>query len=102
MSDPCQSCGQCCRNQPTPPFLTLEEIGALPHSLEEEILQYVYSDRFSDADHCLWLKGNRCQHYDLRPMICRHYQVGCEGCRKMRAKIGLSNEGLPDIKDGDE
>jgi Fe-S-cluster containining protein len=93
-TDWCKDCGHCCRNQTCPPFCGEDE--NLPQELREEINAWLDSPEWSDDAPCLWLTpDNRCKHYDLRPDICRDYEVGDEACRNERMRNGLTINGMP-------
>jgi len=76
----CLECGNCCRKQS--PVLSEKEIVRLAEYLKKtkedftaEYLKYDESERgytFSNKP-CLFLKGNACTLYDIRPDDCRSY-----------------------------
>lgn len=90
----CDNCARCCSQMRTPPFLGLldppgEGYHALPAELQEEVRRAVYDDRPQDSP-CSWLDPVtlKCRHYDLRPAICRDFEMGGDGCLKWRATEG--------------
>lgn len=45
---------------------------------------------------CAFLRGTpgvsaSCNIYNTRPMVCRSFKVGGDGCKTARAKLGLEN-----------
>lgn len=87
----CTGCGMCCTRMRTPPFVPDFDD---PESCEFEALRRSHPElaaRIRDrameltADSegpCLWFDPDtrRCQHYDIRPEICRDFEVGGVGC----------------------
>lgn len=90
----CEGCGQCCRYVGAPPF-SRGLIGedpywdSLPRPLQSEVLE---AERHSGGDGaipgtpCIWFDESteRCRHYDLRPTICRNFEVGGADCLEHR------------------
>lgn len=92
----------------TPPFAGPEsgEWRALSKQLQEEIENWVVSGnpRYEfmvqfdgNTNPCIWLDliTGGCRHYELRPAVCREFEVGCKSCRAMRQTVGLTVKGLP-------
>ena len=112
----CDDCGgSCCRKVGSPPgwlfditaaakeqaagmprcSWTRSEWGAsLPEELFDEMLIYVTTDgrRYDRGLPCLWLDEatGRCRHYDLRPDVCKEFDVGGEDCIESRRREGVA------------
>lgn len=103
----CEHCGLCCMHVRTPPFYGEGDptYQALPPELKKEIHDWVMtSPRYDlmvkfdgEINPCIWLDlvTGKCKHYDLRPEICRDYEVGNDSCRSVRQKVGLTVKGMP-------
>lgn len=84
LSFKCTGCGQCCTGSPGYVWLSPEEIKAMASHLnitEEEFTRkytrYVYG-RISLLEHpktydCVFLKGNKCSVYPVRPKQCKTF-----------------------------
>lgn len=95
----CSGCGQCCRNQPYPPFLWWNNEDVPPEPHYSQIKEMILAKARADTEPCLWLTPDgRCGHYEIRPEICREFELGCEECLEMRAEVGLSD--TPRLKPG--
>lgn len=83
----CDGCGQCCRNQPFPPFLW--SFGDMPPDwAREELARQIVGRVRSEDDPCLWLaEDGTCSHYDERPEVCRDFEMGGEGCLRQREAL---------------
>jgi Fe-S-cluster containining protein len=81
-------CGLCCAEQGTPPML-MDEYHALPSALQWD--REAHGDRWSDSLPCLWFdaEAKRCKHYEHRPLTCREFAPGEEGCGLFRRVAGL-------------
>jgi Fe-S-cluster containining protein len=99
MGEPnCDTCnGACCRHVVSPPFYgagdpTWERLQTERPDLVAEMfadLQRRKDAGLATMDYeapCHWLDrdSGKCRHYDLRPEICRDYDVGDEPCIKAR------------------
>lgn len=85
--------------QCSPPFVGADdpELELLPDDVRAD-----YERGMADRDQagwpddvpCFWLdlQTLRCRHYDHRPMICRDFDVGGEGCRVWRAEFNIDVE----------
>lgn len=96
----CDDCGKCCSGQAYLPLsgnmldndFRREEgwpLVVLPADLQDELERGLDANpRFEGT--CVWfdLASKRCLHYDLRPSTCRNFEVGGEGCLRIRS--GLS------------
>jgi Fe-S-cluster containining protein len=42
-------------------------------------------------DPCMWLdlKTRKCMHYDLRPVVCRSFEIGEKDCCEHRQRVGI-------------
>lgn len=106
----CGNCGACCLQQESPPMYLLlllnpqyrehypedaARVVALPGRLKREL--HLYSaDMKAGKPHprggvCLWYdeatKG--CGHYDLRPEICRDFEVNSKECHQWREEYRI-------------
>lgn len=75
------------------PLITMVEnykrVLSLPNDAKDELTEYLHLPPGSAHPRngiCLWFdEVNRtCKHYDLRPSICRDFEVGSEGCLNWR------------------
>lgn len=88
----CEGCGQCCRNQPYPPFTYPFDDGddRAPEPHLSQIRESVLAGARSDDAPCLWLGSDgKCMHYAIRPEICRDFEMGGEACRRIRIETGV-------------
>ena len=109
---PCTGCGKCCDNIGLPPFYVPNpDFGPVPvwHATSDEWAARFLADRDAfermpaalRAEHaemvrsleddptgrpCAWLDPDtkRCRHYEYRPVTCREWQPGCDGCNAAR------------------
>lgn len=90
----CAGCGVCCTYMRTPPFI-VNEIDRIPENLQREVLKAVYEPLTvrPDDSPCLWFDRitRQCKHYDLRPAICREFEVGGTDCLRVRAERSVIN-----------
>jgi Fe-S-cluster containining protein len=83
-----------------------EEDRAILKAMPDEVLQDLLariralldgdSPVWSDTiPHCVWFNPDtkRCRHYEHRPMICRGFAVGGEGCLRRRREEGIATPG---------
>lgn len=103
----CEGCGICCMEMTTPPGYGVIILGysswldegdilrvrEMPDELKVEIIEAMgATERSSICEElpCCWLdlSTKRCKHYDLRPSICREFEVGCEACLSSRRSAG--------------
>ncbi len=112
MSDPCKDCGQCCMSQESPPMYVGYLPGApfenedcadarrvrnMPQALRDELTAYMKNvltgvkPPHPTYPACLWYDAasKRCKHHDLRPDICRDFEVGDKYCQRYRIGAGL-------------
>ena len=95
----CEGCGVCCERVGYPPFLIgmsqadarfalLEQ--AFPQ-LADEVRQAAAERRRENGLSCVWLdpETKRCRHYDLRPRICRDFELGSPKCLELRWLKGI-------------
>lgn len=109
----CDNCGLCCMHMRTPPFLgdTDPRWKALPEELRQQIDNWLMSEpspryRYmvnndGDINPCIWLDllTGQCKHYELRPDVCRDFEVGCKSCRMLRKEVGLTVKGMPIVRE---
>jgi uncharacterized protein len=108
MAEFCKNCGLCCMHMRTPPFLgpTDPQWNELADELKREIESWVIgpSPRYElmvkfdgKVNPCIWLDlvSGKCKHYELRPDVCRDYEVGNQSCRTIRREVGLTVKGMP-------
>lgn len=105
----CSNCGACCRSQGSPPMYAwyiacpaddddcddAVRARSLPEPLRHELEEYIKSRNgatFDDDGPCLWLdpETNRCKHYEIRPDICRNFEVGGEDCLNWREEFAIN------------
>lgn len=106
----CSGCGACCREMVTPPMYVAllinpawlgddedsQRVRELPDDLRHELLDDFERRRICDHAGrryvCLWFdeatKG--CKHYELRPSICREFEMGSEECHGWRREYGIA------------
>lgn len=108
--DSCQGCGACCLDQSAPPgyvaylsgVLSLDDgtedaarLQALPADLKTELELYLDFLRSGgshpDGEICLWFDKStkQCKNYDLRPQICRDFEMGSDFCHSWRRQHGI-------------
>ena len=81
----CDDCALCCHTQHFPPFMSTE-LAALPPYLAAEVETLEEAASKGHTGPCPWLNASgRCRHYDLRPEVCRQFEMGGEDCREIRA-----------------
>lgn len=75
----CRRCARCCTGKIVPVYRQdLQRLSGLEHclvktsKLEKEITGAEYKMRIVGG-RCIFLKGNSCTHYDLRPNTCRRH-----------------------------
>ncbi len=86
----CDGCGVCCMG--VNPIYASDEIEYIPAEIRFALDQYFDSPRYSECHNpCPWLDlcSGKCRHHDLRPGLCREFEVGGEGCMRMRAECGI-------------
>lgn len=103
----CHDCGLCCMHMRTPPFVGESDPDwvALSKELKNEIDNWVDSSpryefmvKFDgNVNPCIWLDltSGKCKHHELRPQVCRDFEVGNQSCRTLRNEIGLTIKGMP-------
>ncbi len=112
MPDPCHDCGQCCTQQESPPMYigylpggTMTRVNTddrrrvrkLPLAVKQELMNYIANMKAGvKPPHptypaCLWYDAatKRCKHHELRPDICRGFEVGEDACNRYRKGLGL-------------
>lgn len=81
-----------------------DEFAAIPKALQDEINHFLNSPRykfhFITGEHdspCIWLDEatGKCKHYEIRPDVCREFEVGNISCRMLRKEVGLTVNGMP-------
>jgi uncharacterized protein len=90
----CHGCGACCERVGYPPFYRTnpgenQQFAALERShpeLAAEMRQAAVDRRRELGLPCSWLdpETKRCQHYELRPQICRDFELGSPKCLELR------------------
>lgn len=97
----CDDCGACCMHMGYPPFVAMYDHAnrkgdpewlALSPELAAETRQGAVDGRGSNELPCVWFDETtkKCRHYDLRPSICREFEVGCEACVSHRERRGIT------------
>ena len=96
----CDGCAACCMLVGSPPFLSDEWSRVrlrLPENLRVELNAYranalsrLWKNQAVDGEPCIWLdlKTRKCIHYDLRPIVCRSFEVGGNDCHDHRKQRG--------------
>ncbi len=90
----CTGCGNCCKLDGGKVFVTAKEaetIAAFLHITEEEFHQRYIADREQgkyvlkdgDADNCIFLKNNRCEIYEVRPIQCKTFPFWHENIKSL-------------------
>ena len=90
----CDDCGACCMGQNFLPVTACAygaEVDRLPAAYREA-LEAVLSGPCGGDDGCpcIWLdrETGKCRHHELRPDICREFEIGGEDCLRIRRKKG--------------
>jgi Fe-S-cluster containining protein len=93
----CDGCGVCCHGQAALPvgwyvgfYANADEQAALPPPLLASL--GAMRERFDaegwppDGSPCVWYddEARRCRHHEHRPEVCRDFEVGGEGCLRLR------------------
>ena len=85
----------------SPPFLSDEWASVrltFPENLRDEVdgyranaLRGVQTTHTAGEDPCIWLdlKTRKCMHYDLRPVVCRSFEIGEKDCCEHRKRVGI-------------
>ena len=85
----------------SPPFLSDEWVSVrlrIPENLRDELdrhradgLRNIQKTHTTGEDPCIWLdlKTRKCMHYDLRPIVCRSFEIGEKDCREHRKRVGI-------------
>ncbi len=81
----CSDCGACCMGMNLAPIFNPLLPLTMRQALEGVLDGYCAGD---DCTPCLWLDRTtgQCIHYELRPDVCREFEVGGEGCMRHRAR----------------
>ncbi len=112
--DSCEGCGVCCLEQQSPPgylaiLVCIERGLSLDGTPQDDVRRFkelptplatelrVYLDMIRDGaphpdnDICLWFNEDtrQCDHYDLRPSLCREFEVAGKACRMWRDKYDV-------------
>ena len=98
--DSCEGCGVCCRQVGHPPYFwhphhghTVDEHWKLvPEELRKEVLDHI--DQLVEPDFgtpCIWFDAEtrRCRHHEIRPNVCRDFEVGSKECIRLRIDHGI-------------
>jgi len=90
VNNPCVNCGVCCLAFPLPPFDANELVKA-SEELLRQIDDYASGPRYRDSNPCLWLDldSGKCKHHEVRSVLCRWFEPGCDPCNELRIKAGL-------------
>ncbi|MBX9656159.1 YkgJ family cysteine cluster protein [bacterium] len=99
-SDLCSSCnGACCRTTYCPPldsYGTKDQNGledwltSIPGHLRERVREAHQEFANGKRGPCIWLtEDGICEHYDYRPIVCRHFKPGEDGCLEFRIEAGI-------------
>lgn len=93
----CEGCGACCTRVGYPPFTDQDQADfAALEQQHPELVATIHlaatENRRSRGMPCVWLDSEtkRCQHYDLRPKICRAFELGSPKCLELRWLKGIS------------
>ena len=93
----CESCnGACCRDIVCPPSDPNVAgiwgwLYSLPPHLKAGVLSAHAEYSAGKTGPCIWLGDDgRCEHYELRPPVCRLFQPGGENCQRKRDEQGLT------------
>ena len=64
---------------------------AIVRALSEELKQELRDRDTPDGEICIWFdEGTRkCKHYNLRPDMCRDFELGGENCHSWRQKMAI-------------
>ena len=94
----CDDCGACCFTQCSPPFVFGPGFdsplsGAVALDYQEGMAKRE-ADGWPDDVPCFWLDlvSMRCRHYEHRPLVCREFDVGSEGCLAWRDEFNVDVE----------
>ena len=87
--DNCDDCGACCQHVGHPMwFRDEQEWIDLPAEMKGEHIRYLASIAGSDdyGEPCYWLDEatKKCKHHDLRPAVCKDFEIGGDDCRRIR------------------
>ena len=90
----------CCMQMRTPPFYGESDPRwkALPEAMQHELARYLLMVKHDGpVNPCIWLDilTRKCRHYNLRPGVCRDFEVGNDSCRSFRKDVGLTVKGMP-------
>lgn len=100
----CENCGACCMHMGYPPFVGMyvgqHEKMSDPDwlrlkrqhpDLATQARQGAIDGRGNAELPCLWLntETKRCDHYDLRPAVCREFEIGDPDCIAHRQRRGI-------------
>lgn len=100
----CEGCGACCAVVVSPPFYRVfdgdgedawERLRRDRPDLVAEVLDHERRRREegcpSHGDPCLWYDpaSRLCRHHDLRPRLCRAFEVGGVDCLDARRRAGV-------------
>ena len=105
----CDGCGLCCEGIGSPVLLYASRPGlgtphpyrpvGLPQELIDEIdFHFSGLTRGQEPlDRCLWFDPTtrQCRHYELRPQICRDYELGGPACVGRRIEALQNGEAFP-------
>jgi Fe-S-cluster containining protein len=97
----CDGCGACCMHMGYPPFVGMFNYAArngdpewlsLTAELAAETRQGAVDRRGEQELPCVWLdlSTRKCKHYELRPRICRDFEIGEPSCHKFRKERGIA------------
>jgi Fe-S-cluster containining protein len=89
----CGGCGVCCQSMGYPPFVVLAgepEWEALTESQKDEIWAAIRMHRGDSGLPCIWYDAAtaRCIHHEIRPGVCREFEVGGTDCLEARKRCG--------------
>jgi Fe-S-cluster containining protein len=106
----CEGCGVCCMVVRTPPFCviwegdvptaidqteeSLEEVRmalAVPAAMRKVLSKHSIFEVLQEESPCIWfdMATKKCKHYDLRPPICRDFEMGSRFCLEHRERFGI-------------
>lgn len=94
----CDGCGLCCMGQNLVPGCDtwlarqakVDPPRAIPAPLLLELETIVKGPCSGNGgEPCVWLDRatGKCRHYDLRPDVCREFEVGCRACLAYRTAM---------------
>jgi len=90
----CNGCGACCQQVNVPPFwdYALERV---PQWAVDEIRAHQDSRAYNGGREqpCLWynIASGQCNRYEIRPAVCREYEIGGKHCLAAREEQGIKN-----------